>query len=78
MPLIRYYLSASPGDPSPVTDQLLSIEADSVADAALKLHRANQLPVNARSLWIHVLVWADSAGRNRGFESIQLSKLLAE
>ena len=73
MPLYRYYLSDSPGDPSPATDELLSIDADSPADAVTRLRRENRLPTGP-SNWIHFLVWSDPTGRQRGFESLPLSK----
>jgi hypothetical protein len=72
MPLYRYYVSASPGDPSPADGGLLSVEADSPASAVAKLRDEGQLPDNWESLWIHILVWVDQEGQQRGFESISL------
>jgi hypothetical protein len=74
MPLYRYYVSASPGDPSPADSGLLSIEADSPADAVALLRNENRLPTNWKSLWIHFLIWVDQEGQQRGFESIPLSR----
>jgi hypothetical protein len=73
MPLYRYYISASPGDPSPTDSGLSSIEADAPADAIAILRDESRLPANWKSLWIHFLVWVDQEGQQRGFESIRLS-----
>ncbi len=75
MPLYRYYVSASPGDPSPADSGLASIEADSPADAVAILREQGRLPTNCEQLWIHFLVWVDQEGQQRGFESIPLSSL---
>ena len=75
MPLYRYYVSASPGDPSPADGGLSSIEADSPADALAILREEGRLPASEESLWIHFLVWIDQEGQQRGFESIPLSRL---
>lgn len=77
MPLYRYYLSASPGDPSPATSGLSSLEADSPADVVAKLRAGGSLPENWQSLWIHVLVWTDQEGQQRGFESLSLSRFFS-
>jgi hypothetical protein len=74
MPLYRYYFSPSPGDPSPNGEGLSSIEADNPSDAVARLRREGRLPPNWQSLWVHFLVWADQEGRQRGFESIPMSK----
>ena len=74
MPLYRYYISASPGDPSPADSGLSAIEADSPADAVALLREEDRLPANWKSLWIHFLVWVDQEGQQRGFESMPLSK----
>ncbi len=73
MPLYRYYVSASPGDPSPADSGLSSIEADSPPDAIAILRDQGRLPANWESLWIHFLVWVDQEGQQRGFESMPLS-----
>ena len=78
MPLYRYYISASPGDPSPTDGGLSSIDTDSAADVVEMLRREGRLPENWKSLWIHFLVWTDQEGQQRGFESIQLEKLARE
>jgi hypothetical protein len=75
MPLYRYYISASPGDPSPADSGLSAIEADSPADAVAILRKESRLPANWQSLWIHFLVWVDQEGQQRGFESMRLSSL---
>jgi hypothetical protein len=72
MPLYRYYVSASPGDPSPDDGGLSSVEADSPADAVAILRDEGRLPANWESLWIHFLVWVDQEGQQRGFESLPL------
>jgi hypothetical protein len=72
MPLYRYYVSASPSDPSPADRGLSSIEADSPASAVEKLRDNGRLPENWESLWIHILVWVDQEGQQRGFESMPL------
>ena len=74
MPLFRYYFSTSPGDRSPATEELHSVEADSTVDAIARLKQAGQVPCNGQGAWIHFLVWMDPAGGNRGFESISLGK----
>jgi|SoiMethySBSTD1v2_1073268.scaffolds.fasta_scaffold533679_4 hypothetical protein len=74
MPLYRYYISGSPGDPSPPGNTLPSVEADSPGDAIGKLAREGRLPDQWESLWIHFLVWVDQEGQQRGFESMPLSK----
>jgi len=74
MPLYSYYLSASPGDPSPASDGLLSVAADSPGGALKKLRDEGRLPEGWEGLWIHFLVWIDQEGQQRGFESIALSK----
>ena len=74
MPLYRYYFSASPGDPSPAEHGLSSIDADNPADVVAKLLSENRLPTNRQSLWIHILIWVDQEGHQRGFESIPLSR----
>ena len=78
MPLYRYYVSASPGDPSPADGGLSSIEADSPANAVAILRREGRLPANAESLWIHFLIWIDQEGQQRGFESILLSSFAGD
>ena len=74
MPLYRYYISASPGDPSPRDDGLSSIDAKSAVDAVTILRRNGRLPANWQSLWIHFLVWNDPNGQQCGFESMPLSR----
>jgi len=74
MPIYRYYISASPGDPSPADGGLSAIEADSHDDAVALLRDEGRLPANWKSLWIHFLVWVDQEGQQRGFESVRLSK----
>ena len=74
MPSYRYYVSASPGDPSPANGGLSSIEADSPASAIAKLREEGRLPEQWESLWIHILVWVDQEGQQRGFESLPLSR----
>jgi len=74
MPLYRYYVSASPGDPSPADSGLSSIEANSPADAVALLRSEDRLPTNWKSLWIHFLIWVDQEGQQRGFESIPLGR----
>lgn len=76
MPLYRYYFSARPGDPSPLDNQLQSVEAESTAGAVEELIREGQLPPNWQSMWIHFLVWVDQEGKQRGFESMPLSKFV--
>jgi hypothetical protein len=78
MPLYRFYLSATPGEPSPADSGLSSIEASSPADAVEMLRREGRLPAEWQSLWIHFLVWIDQEGQQRGFESIPLWTLVAE
>lgn len=73
MPIYRYYISASPGDPSPADSGLSAIEADSPNDAVALLRDEGRLPANWKSLWIHFLVWVDQEGQQRGFESVRLS-----
>ena len=55
MPLYRFYLSASPGDPSPADSGLSSIDAGSPADAVEMLRRDGRLPKEWQSLWIRFL-----------------------
>ncbi len=74
MPIYRYYVSTSPGDPSPADSGLSSIEADSPANAVAILRDQGELPENWKSLWIHILVWVDQEGQQRGFESMPLSR----
>jgi len=74
MPLYQYYFSANPGDPSPPSDGLLSIEAANRASALEILRKDGRLPDGWRALWIHFLVWVDQEGQQRGFESIELSQ----
>jgi hypothetical protein len=78
MPLYRFYLSASPGDPSPADSGLSSIDASSPADVVEMLRRDGRLPAEWQSLWIHFLVWTDQEGQQRGFESIPLRTLIAD
>jgi len=73
MPLFRYYISARPSDPSPPDWKLFFHEADSIEDAVQDLAARNQLPPNWESMWIHVLVWVDQEGKQRGFESMPLA-----
>ena len=77
MPLYRYYISGSPGDPSPPGNSLRSIEAASTAEAVAKLQRGGLLPEDWQALWIHFLVWVDQEGQQRGFESMPLGKFNA-
>ena len=65
----RYYLSHSPGTPSPSTNELFSIEAESVPAAIEKLREA--LPQDGSAAWAHILVWSSEDGE-RGFESTRL------
>ena len=76
MPLYRYYVSASPGDPSPADSGLASIEAESPADVVAILRDQGRLPENWESLWIHFLVWVDQEGQQRGFESLPLNSFV--
>jgi hypothetical protein len=78
MPLFRYYLSASPSDPSPAEGQLLSHESDSMDEAVGGLIRQGKLPPNWEAMWIHFLVWVDQEGKQRGFESMPLSKFVGK
>ena len=78
MPLYRYHFSSSPGELSPPTRDLESVEAKSPADVIAILRREGRLPADWRSLWIHVLVWVDQEGKQRGFESIPLHTLASE
>jgi hypothetical protein len=78
MPLYRYYVSASPGDPSPADGGLTSIEAESPAAAVAILRDQGRLPANWESLWIHFLVWVDQEGQQRGFESLSLRSFADE
>jgi hypothetical protein len=76
MPLFRYYISASPSDPSPAEGQLHSHESDSRDKAVGELIRRGSLPPNWETMWIHFLVWVDQEGKQRGFESMPLAKFL--
>jgi len=78
MPVYRYYLSANPGDPSPLGDGLSSVEADNPRTAIAKLRDENRFPEGWSGLWIHFLVWVDQEGQQRGFESIALSSFSVE
>ena len=74
MPLFRYYVSARPSDPSPPDWKLFFHEAESLEAAIRDLVACDQLPPNWESMWIHVLVWVDQEGKQRGFESLPLAK----
>jgi hypothetical protein len=74
MPVYHYFLSANPTDPAPNGAALSSIEADTPAAALALLHHEGRLPANWRLLWAHFLIWVDQEGKQRGFESIQLSQ----
>jgi hypothetical protein len=76
MPLYRYYVSASPSDPSPTDWKLFCHEAESVEVAVKQLIQGNQLPPNWQSMWIHFLVWVDQEGKQRGFESMPLARFV--
>ena len=76
MPLYRYYISASPSEPSPAEGQLFCHEADSIEEAVRELIGKNQLPLNWESMWIHFLIWVDQEGKQRGFESMPLAKFV--
>lgn len=78
MPLYRYYISASPSDPSPAEWQLFFHEAVSTDDAVQGLLRQGKLPPNWETMWIHFLVWVDQEGRQRGFESMPLAKFVGK
>ena len=78
MPLYRYYFSTRPGDPSPLDNQLLSLEADSTTAAVEELVRAGELPPNWQTMWIHFLVWVDQEGKQRGFESMPLARFAGQ
>ena len=78
MPLYRFYLSASPSDPSPTDGGLSSIEAGSPVDVVAILRQEDRLPVDWQYHWIHILVWTDQEGQQRGFESIPLRSLISD
>jgi hypothetical protein len=77
MPLYRYYVSRRPSDPSPAEWKLFCHEADSIESAIQQLIQTNQLPLKWQSMWIHVLVWVDQEGKQRGFESMPLARFVA-
>jgi len=64
-----YYFSGELSEPSPPTNQLRSVEADSAADVPAKLIAELRLTSDQQAQWIHVLVWTSNDGKQRGFES---------
>jgi len=68
----RYYLSQAPTSLSPPTAELLSVEADSPADAAEQIGDSDAASVDLAPIWVHVLVWLSVSGEQRGFESTRL------
>jgi hypothetical protein len=72
MARFRYYLSHDPGTLSPPTEELLSIEADSRAEALERIKAGEGAPNEWSSVWAHLLVWASVNGGQRGFESTRL------
>jgi len=72
MAQFRYYVSQSPGTPSPPTGNLLSMEADLRADALTRIRDSDGAPSEWPAVWAHVLVWMSSNGEQRGFESVRL------
>jgi hypothetical protein len=70
MARFRFYFSRDPTTPSPPTDELLNVEAESKAEALEAI--AHDMPQDWSSVWVHVLVWADDDGQQRGFETIRL------
>jgi hypothetical protein len=72
MPEYRYYLSRNPGMPSPPTDELLSVQAESQAGAIETLRQSGNTPGDWPEVWAHFLVWSSEDGEQRGFESIRL------
>jgi hypothetical protein len=70
MARVFYYLSDSPATPSPPTEELFSIVADSAAAAITKIRRAFQ--PQGPAVWAHVIVWSSADGEQQGFESTRL------
>lgn len=67
----RYYLSNDPGTLSPPTDEMLTIEANSLSDAIERINGGN-LPKERHPVWLHLLIWGAADDHNRGFESTRL------
>jgi len=76
MPLYRFYISASPSDPSPADWQLSCHDAASKSAAVQALIEEDNLPPNWQTMWIHFLVWVDQEGKQRGFESMPLGRFI--
>jgi len=72
MARFRYYLTRDPGTLSPPTDELMSIEADSQANAIERIKATDGAPMDWPNVWAHVLVWMSADGEQRGFESTKL------
>jgi len=72
MARFKYYLSHDPGALSPPTEDLMSIEADSQADAIERIRASDGAPIDWQPVWVHVLVWSSVDGEQRGFESARL------
>jgi len=72
MARFRYYFSNDPGMPSPPTDELLSVEADSKSDALEAIIQRSGAPEGWPTVWANLLVWSSDDGEQRGFESTKL------
>jgi hypothetical protein len=68
----KYYFSRDPITPSATNAELLSIEADSPADAIEQIRKRNTAPTDWASLWVHLLVWSSNDGKQHGFQSTRL------
>jgi hypothetical protein len=76
MTTYRYFLSTRMTDPSPPTDELQIVEADSPTAAVRQLAEGGRLPAGWEALRIHFLVWTSTDGSQRGFESLRLRGVL--
>ena len=72
MAQFRYYFSRDPSSLSPPNDELLSIEAESRAEALKAIIHRNGAPEDWQSVFVNLLEWASNDGQQRGFETIQL------
>ena len=72
MARFRYYFSHDPRALSPPTDKLLSIEAESNAEALGAIIHRNGAPEDWPSVFVNLLVWSSDDGEQRGFESTRL------
>jgi hypothetical protein len=75
MAVYRYFLCEYPSAPSPPIEELLSIEADSPANAAARFKENSQLTANPNHLWLNILVWTSPDGKQHGFQSFRLADL---